>query len=166
MKKITVIFFVFMMGLKAYPQGNPSKVDVGDKAFDIKGLDETGKEIKLSDYYGEKYILLNVTATYCNGCWKTYDHMNEAQDKYGDKLKVISFHYDDLRDQWNKIAKHSEIDFRCTSIWEAENKSQISKTYQIDGFPYFFIIDKEGIIVEKWLGISKIRMNWKLKKYL
>jgi len=166
MKKTIAILFVFLLAIKAYPQSKPGKVDVGDKAFDIKGLDETGKEIKLSDYYGKKYILLNVTATYCDGCWRTYDHMNEAQEKYGDKLKVISFHLDDHIEQWNKIAKHSKIDFKCTSIWKTENKNQISKTYQIDALPSFFIIDKEGIIVEKWAGISKIKMNWKLKKHL
>lgn len=166
MKRTSVTFLVFLIVIAAYSQGNPKKVDVGDKAFDFTGFDEAGKEIRLSDYYGKKYILLNFTATPCTGCWKTYDYMNEAQEKYPETLKVISFHFDNEREIWNRIAKESNIDFRCTHIWEAENKRQITNVYQIDGFPYFFLIDKEGIIVEKWLSNSKIRLNNRLKKYL
>jgi hypothetical protein len=44
MKKAIVLFFVFVTVLKVYSQENPSKVDVGDKAFDFIGLDENEKK--------------------------------------------------------------------------------------------------------------------------
>ena len=40
------------------------------------------------------------------------------------------------------------------------------KQYQIDGFPYYFLIDKEGKIVEKVFGYGKSKLNNMLKKNL
>ena len=136
MKRILTII-LSLISIIVYSQ-NSLTVDVGDKAYNFIGLDEEGTEIKLSDYKGSKYVLLNFTATYCGPCWGTYDQMNQVQEKYRNELKVISFHWDDAKEQWHKMAKNANIDFKCTSIWEANNKEQVSKVYQIDGWPYFF----------------------------
>ena len=80
-------------------------VNVGDLAYEIIGNDEEGNDIKLSDFEGNKCVLLSFSATYCGPCWETYDQMNEVQDKYKGQLKVIAVHWDDLKEQWNKIVK-------------------------------------------------------------
>lgn len=156
----TIILFIFVT---VYGQKSLI-VDVGDPAFEIIGKDETGNEIKLSDYKGNRYVLLNFTATYCGPCWDTYDQLNNVQEKYKEELKVISIHWDDLREQWNKIANHKNIKFECTSIWEVREKDHIMDVYQIDGWPYFFIIDKEGKIVTKWFGARERKLKRMLRK--
>jgi len=138
----------------------------GDRAFNFIGIDEKGNEIQLNDFKGEKFVLLNFTATACGPCWGTYEQMNDVQDKYSERLKVISFHDDNMKEQWNKIAEKNEIAFKCTSIWTADNKREITKTYQIDGWPYFFLINKEGIIVEKWFGNNEKKLNRRIKRHL
>ncbi|MGO3237864.1 MAG: TlpA family protein disulfide reductase [Psychroflexus halocasei] len=144
---------------------NSQKVSVGDKMFNIVGNDENGLSIDVSDYLG-KYILLNFTATNCGPCWKTYNIMNEMQSKYSDDLKVISFHLDNDLKKWNSIAKSMDINFKCTSIWESKNKTEILKTYDVDGFPYFYLIDKDGIIIKKWFGNKRNKIVKVLNKHI
>lgn len=163
MKKV-IALVVFLFAFVTVNGQKDSTVDVGDPAFEINGYDENGNEIKLSDYKGDKYVLLNFTATYCGPCWATFNQMNEVQEKYEDELKVISIHWDELRDQWEKIAKHNNINFECTSIWEARGKDRIMDVYQIDGWPYFFIIDKEGVIVAKWFGARERKLKRMLRR--
>ncbi|WP_100613506.1 TlpA family protein disulfide reductase [Confluentibacter citreus] len=165
MKNFILLSLALLFFSHIYSQNNFT-VDAGDQAYDFIGINEHGEEIKLSDYNGKKYILLNFTATYCGPCWGTYNQMNKVQEKYKNELKVISFHWDDAKEQWNKMAKRANIDFKCTSIWDAKNKDEISKIYQIDGWPYFFLIDKKGTIVEKWFGNNEKRLDRKLIKYL
>lgn len=158
---MTLGVFPGMMPLCAQKVAEP-----GGKAYDFVGFNEKGDEIRLSDFEGRKYVLLNFSATACAPCWKTYLPMNEIQEKYKGALKVISFHTDDAKDQWNRIAEHHGLDFQCTTIWEAIDKEKISEVYQIDGWPYFFLIDQDGIIVEKWFGNSKRKLKRKVRKHL
>ena len=154
------------MSLVSVIAQNDFKVDVGDPAYEIIGTDEKGAEIKLSDYKNDKFVLLSFSATYCGPCWETYDQMNEVQDMYKGQLKVIAIHWDDLKEQGDKIAKSKNIQFKCTSIWEAEEKAKVMDVYGIDGWPYFFIIDKEGMIVAKWFGARERKMKRMLRKWI
>ena len=168
MKKILLILIFGFITVLNYAQGkNDLAVDKGDQAFNFIGIDEEGNEIEINDFKGKKFVLLNFTATACGPCWGTYEQMNRVQEKYSERLKVISFHQDsNMKEQWNKIAKKNGIEFNCTSIWTADSKKEIGKVYQIDGWPYFFLINKEGIIVEKWFGNNEKKLNKRIKKYL
>ena len=160
-----LIFGLFLITMDVYAQEDLT-VDEGDQAYNFIGIDEEGKEIALEDYRGKQYVLLNFTATYCGPCWGTYEQMNRVQKKYAEELKVISFHWDDAKAHWKKMAEKAKIDFECTSIWEAKDKAKISEVYQIDGWPYFFLIDKEGTIVAKWFGNNEKKLNRKIKKWV
>jgi len=154
-----LILLMLMISIKSFAQ----KVSVGDIAYNIVGTDENENQIDLSEYRG-KYILLNFTATNCGPCWKTYDIMNEMQDNYQNKLKVVSFHVDNDKEKWNSISKRMNIDFKCTSIWGSEEKSKIVDIYNIDGFPYFYLINKKGKIIKKWFGNQKNKIVRILKQ--
>lgn len=130
MKK-TIFIWLATTSISIYSQN--ITVDIGDQAYDFTGIDEKGNEIKISDYKNEKYILLNFTATYCGPCWGTYSQMNRVQEIYQNELKVISLHWDNEKEQWAKMAEKAKIEFNCTSIWEAKDKSKICDIYKIDG---------------------------------
>lgn len=161
--KLTFLI-IMMISLENFTQ-NSKIISVGDKLFNISGTDEFGKKIDISDYK-EKYILLNFTATNCGPCWKTYNVMNELQSTYLNKLKIISFHADNDMEKWKSIAKELNISFNCSTIWDSKEKSKILEIYNIDGFPYFFLINKDGIIVKKWFGNQKEKLIRNLKRHL
>ncbi|PKQ45843.1 TlpA family protein disulfide reductase [Confluentibacter flavum] len=111
MKNFILFILALLFFCQTYSQINFT-VDAGDQAYDFIGIDDNGEEIKLSDYNGKKYILLNITATYCGPCWGTYNQMNKVQEKYKNELKVISFHWDNEKEQWYKMAQKANIDFK------------------------------------------------------
>lgn len=161
-RNASLLATILFINLNLASQNLP-KVEIGQKAFNIVGLDEKGDTINLNNYKGTT-VLLNFTATYCGPCWKTYPIMDKMQKEYGEKLKVISVHFDDKINQWNRMAKQLNIEFKSTSIWTIENKSRVFDIYQIGGFPYFFIIDKDGIIRKKWFGNKERMIVKNLKK--
>jgi peroxiredoxin len=159
---------LLLTSLTAFSQ-DKQKVKIGDKAFDFVGYDKNGKEVKISDYQNKRYVLLNFTALGCGPCWPTYNQMNSVQEKYKDQLKVISFHHEneDLKDKWFEMAARYKIDFQCTAVWNVIDKTRVFNDYQVPGFPYFFLIDKNGNIVGKWWGgKSEESLEKKIKKYI
>ncbi len=164
MKKKLRIFFTCLLMFSSCFQLMSQKIDVGSKAVDFTGYDvKSKKRINLSQYKNKKNVLLNFTATYCGPCWKTYPHMDKLQQKYPSDLKVISVHGDEKKETWYKIAKRLKIDFKSATIWNVDEKEKIKKIYDIDQYPVFFLIDKKGIIVDRWVGNKKKYMDYSVK---
>ncbi|WP_299157222.1 TlpA disulfide reductase family protein [uncultured Tenacibaculum sp.] len=164
MKKKVIILLKCLFMFGSCLQLVSQNIDIGSAAVDIKGYDVKSKKyIKLSQYKNKKNVLLNFTATYCSPCWKTYPHMDKLQQKYPSDLKVISIHGDETKDLWYKIAKRLKVNFKSATIWKVEDKEKIKKIYKIKQYPTFFIINKEGIIIDKWVGNRKKYMDYSVK---
>ncbi|SEB84951.1 Thiol-disulfide isomerase or thioredoxin [Tenacibaculum sp. MAR_2009_124] len=163
MKNKVILFLVFTFSFSPIVTGQ--NLEIGDKIVDFRGYDVKSKRyIRLSQFKKKKNVLLNFTATYCGSCWKTYPHMQELQKKYASKLKVVSVHGDEKKVKWYEIAKRLKIDFKCTTMWKVEGKEKIKKVYGVDKYPTFFAIDKNGIIIDKWVGNQEKRMKTVIKK--
>ncbi len=166
--KICLTLFL-LSSFTAFSQSK-RKVKVGDNAFDFVSYDKNGEEFKISSYKDQKYVLINFTSIGCAPCWFTYSQMNRAQDKYADKLKIISVHHEDdtLREKWFEMAGRYKIDFKCTSVWKVKNKEKVLfSDYNIPGFPYYFLIDKNGKVMGYWWGgKNEDSLEKKLNKYL
>lgn len=134
----------------------------GDLAPNFEEVDDEGNAIVLESYRG-KVVLLNFTATWCGYCWYTYDQMDALQKEYGDQLKIISFHLDDDKARWNDIAQRKNIQFDVSSIWDSEQKKSIYEQYGADGFPYFVVIDHNGVIRKKWFGNLEKKLSKQVK---
>ncbi|MEO6130357.1 MAG: TlpA disulfide reductase family protein [Saprospiraceae bacterium] len=161
-------YYLILFLLCTYINNSISQIETktgkGDTAYNIVGIDQSGNDISISAFKG-KYILLNFTATYCKPCWSTYEHLDDIQEKYIKKLKIISFHIDDERADWERIAKKLNIEYNCSSIWDGVNKPDILDKYKIDGFPYFFLIDRNGIIIKKWFGNRTTKLDRFFKRF-
>ncbi|CAM1374593.1 TlpA family protein disulfide reductase [Tenacibaculum xiamenense] len=163
MKNKIILFLMFTFSFS--PIVKSQNLEVGDKAVDFRGYDvKTKRYIRLSQFKKKKNVLLNFTATYCGSCWKTYPHMQELQKKYGSKLKVISIHGDEKKAKWYEIAKRLKIDFKCATMWKVEGKEKVKKAYGVDKYPSFFVINKNGVIIDKWVGNQEKRMKTVVKK--
>jgi len=67
---LVVIFLAGVFGNKDEKRKKLPRPSIGDTARDFTYSDLQGRDVKLSDFYGKKVVLLNVWATWCTSCKK------------------------------------------------------------------------------------------------
>ena len=129
-------------------------LQVGDKAPAVLGVNQDGKEIKLSDYQGKKIVLYFYPKDNTPGC--TAQACN-LRDNYEDLqqagYEVIGVSADSQKSHQNFIAKH-ELPFELIADTEKTlselfgtwgEKSMYGRSY-MGMFRTSFIIDEQGVI--------------------
>jgi DsbE subfamily thiol:disulfide oxidoreductase len=128
----------------------PWKLDriIGTKApdFTIKNL--KGKKVSLASFKG-KPVLLNIWATWCPYCRRERAELNELYKRYNEKgLVIISVANDDSVDKVRKYIKKRPADFIVLS----DEDGIVTEAYGVYALPTNFLIDRNGIIRQKFTG--------------
>ena len=120
-----------------------------DRAPDFKAKDLDGKDIALEAYKG-KVVLLNFWATWCGPCRAEIPSLIELQVKYKDQMQILGMNVDD----------EDETQVRAVVQGEGINYPVVMTTPQvrvayggIGGLPTVFIINTEGRVVQKHIGL-------------
>ena len=90
----------------------------------------------------------------------------ELQKQYQDKLVIISFHMDNMKEKWKRRAVSSGINFDVISIWDSENKQKIFDSFAPDMFPSFVLLDQNRKILKKWGGNFEKRLRKNVKRVM
>jgi len=116
--------------------------------LDINDLD--GKPISLDQTKG-KIVLLNFWATWCGPCRAEIPDLIELQSKYKDKLAIIALATDeDEPVEVKKFAQKHGINYRIGMATDPLR----AKYGGIPALPTSFIIDPEGRVVQKHIGLN------------
>ena len=137
----------------ALKQNNPylkfSPLRVGQPApdFTLPGLD--GKMVSLSDYRGH-VVLVNVWATWCPPC---VDEMPSMEKLYralkGENFEILAVSIDALgKKAVAPFMKKYNLSFPALM----DPDGTIKTLFQTTGVPESFIINQEGILIEKVIG--------------
>ena len=137
----------------ALKQNNPylkfSPLQVGQPApgFTLPGLD--GNMVSLSDYRGH-VVLVNVWATWCPPC---VDEMPSMEKLYrelkGENFEILAVSIDALgKKAVAPFMKKYNLSFPALM----DPDGTIKTLYQTTGVPESFIINQEGILIEKVIG--------------
>lgn len=110
-----------------------------------------GKLYDLNDFKG-KVILIDVWATWCGACIKSFPSVCELQKEFKNKDIVflfISTNADKDENEWkNFVLKHPEL----KGIHFRIDDSIFDKNYQISSLPRYILIDKKGKIVNAFVN--------------
>ena len=115
--------------------------------FSLPDLD--GQMVSLADYRG-KVVLLNIWATWCPPCLEEMPSMEKLyQELKGEGFEILAVSIDEsgAQDVLPFMQKH-KLSFPALT----DSKGAIKNLYQTTGVPESFIIDKDGILVEKVIG--------------
>jgi len=145
-----VIAMAVLFSLK---QNNPylkfSPLETGRPApnFTLPGLG--GKMVSLSDYKGH-VVLINIWATWCPPC---VDEMPSMQKLYqalkDENFEILAVSIDALGEKAvAPFMKKYNLSFPALM----DPDGTIKTLYQATGVPESFIIDKDGILIEKIIG--------------
>lgn len=136
----------------------------GDKAPEILGKDENGREIRLSDYSGKKLVLYFYPKDLTSGCTAeacSFRDQREALQQAG--MEVVGVSVDDARQHLKFKEKHglnfpliADVDKQLVEqfgVWQ--EKSMYGRKY-MGTVRTTFVINEEGI-VEQIFGPKQIK---------
>lgn len=138
---------------------NKKNVNPAYPIYDLKVVDNTNKEIQLSEFKNKKMLLVN-TASDC-GYTPQYEELQKLHEQFKNKLVIIGFPANDFKQQEKgsdeEIAKFCKINYGVT--FPLIRKSTVVKSENQN--PVF-----------KWLtdpvknGWNKHQPDWNFSKYL
>ena len=128
--------------------GKP-RLGKGVPAPDFALPDLDGNMINLADYKG-KVVFLNIWATWCPPCVEEMPSMEKLyQELKAEGFEILAVSMDVAGAQAVlPFMKKYKLNFPALTDTEGALKS----LYQTTGVPESFVIDKDGIIVEKVIG--------------
>lgn len=149
MKKLLLLTVVFCMFLFVFACGQePAILKVGDPAPDFSLVDLEGKTWVLSELKGQ-VVFVNFWATWCPPCMKELPSMQKLYTTLPeDKFKMLAILSNDKPAVANFVANQYGF---TMPILDDSQKLTGSK-YAVTGLPETFIVDKQGILREKFIG--------------
>jgi thiol-disulfide isomerase/thioredoxin len=120
----------------------------GAPAFQLNDLE--GKPLSLAEAKG-KIVLLNFWATWCGPCRAEIADLVDLQKRYAEKLEIIALATDeDDADEVRRFVLKSGINYRVAMI-----SDEVRRDYGgIAALPTSFVIDAQGRIVQKHVGLN------------
>lgn len=132
------------------------KFFIGKQALEFSQKNPEGKSINLSDFKG-KYLLLDFWASWCIPCRKENPNLLKVYKKYhqkGFEILAVSLDYD--KTDWVKAIKEDGLIWQHVSDLSGWKNKVSKKLYKISSIPSNYLIDPEGVIIEKNLKGNKL----------
>lgn len=135
----------------------------GQTAPEISGKDADGKQFKLSDYRG-RVVLLLFSANWCGPCKAMYPDLRQlASALESGPFAVLAVMGDQKIDSVIRDTERGDIRWRA---WFDGDPGPIATDWNIQSWPTLFLIDHNGIIVERDPGRSYEALKAAIDKLL
>lgn len=113
-----------------------SRVDVPN--FTLPDLE--GQMVTLSEFKGQRPVLLVFWATWCPYCKEEMPNLMALKEKYGDRLQILAI---DIQESRQKVASYaSGQNFNFPVLLDEEG--EVAEQYGVAGVPTLVLIDKDG----------------------
>lgn len=126
-------------------------VSVGAPAPAFQAVTLQGDSIALADMRGDA-VLVNIWATWCPPCRQEMPGLQALHEEYaGEGLHVLGVSIDS-RSAGRDVATFTE-DFGLTFPILLDPEERVTRVFRTTGVPETFLIDREGEIVRRWIGL-------------
>jgi len=148
MLKRLVILSIIVMTLAACTDNSTPQGALAAPDFALQ--DMNGKTVRLSDYKG-KTVLLEFWATWCPPCREAVPGLEKLHNTYKDKgLVVLAVSMD--QGGWDQVTSFiSEHHITYTVL---KGSDDVAEKYRIRAIPMMLILNKEGNISKRYLGMG------------
>jgi peroxiredoxin len=148
MKKIMFLMLAGCLVLFIAACGEAPVATVGKPAPDFDTVDLKGNTWSLSKLKGQ-VVFVNFWATWCPPCREEMPSMQRLYNKLPkDKFKMIALFNKDKP----ALAKDFVTKLGITIPILDDQQNIIGQRYSLTGLPETFIVDKQGVIREKFIG--------------
>ena len=109
-----------------------------------------------------KYLLLDFWGAHCGPCKLSIPELKAIAETMSDKLEVVSISID-AKSTWKQSSIEHGICWHNLNDLRGREYDAISILYDVIGYPTFFIISPEGVILDKMKGYSEGVVTYWLK---
>ena len=122
-----------------YPAGKE-----GTKVAEFTVKDKEGKEISLASLReGNKYVLIDFWASWCNPCRKEIPNLKNLYKLYGDKgFQIVSISIDKKKAEWEKALEEEQLPWP-----NFLDETGVADLYKVRFVPTMYLIDAQGTLV-------------------
>ncbi len=119
----------------------------GSFAPDFTCTDLQGKPVSLSDFRG-KVVYLDMWATWCGPCRLEIPHAITLEEEFrNDDIVFLAVSLDDSEKEWRDFIKKKKMT-GVHVISKGNFSSDVAQLYNVKGIPQYFIIGRDGKIVD------------------
>lgn len=160
--QIVVLFFVVsVLVFLALGIRSDASAEIGDPGFNFELEDVDGNIHSLSDYKGN-VIVLNYFTSWCQPCIEEAPELEAFNKEYKDRATLLIIDRGETKGSVKKFIE--ENNSKITYLFDFN--MDVSKRYRVAGQPETIIIDKDGIIRDRIIGVvSKDVLALKVSKY-
>src|SRR4030065_2705473 len=127
---------------------NMASANKGSFAPDFTLYDLSGKKVMLSQFRG-KVVVLNFWSIWCGPCLAEMPSLNKLYLEFKDRgLVVIAVAEDPAEKPVKSYVQEKGIAFLIL----IDKDKKVYFKYSLFGIPVTFLIDKKGVITEKFIG--------------
>jgi peroxiredoxin len=127
------------------------KHEVGDKFTDFEMKNTKGEIIKFSENLGRSVTLLEFWASWCGPCRKQNPDLVKTYKRYSEEgFEIFSVSLDFSKAEWEKAIASDNLTWNHVSDLKGRN-STAGIIYGINAIPDNFLIDKNGVIIAKYI---------------
>ena len=154
---ISVLAFGFTTIKKNTQEEVKIGLNIGDKAPELAYESPDGKILKLSDLKG-KMVLIDFWASWCGPCRRenpnvvaAYKEYKNMKFKNGDGFTVYGVSLDKNKESWVQAIEKDGLEWKYQVSDLQQWRSEGAAIYKVSSIPMNFLIDGDGIIIDKGL---------------
>lgn len=145
-----------------------NKLLVKNMAKDFTVYNMEGEQVKLSDYKGEKPVVINFWASWCPPCKEEMPFFQEATNTYSsDDIEILMINLTDGRRETKETALNymKENNYNMNVMFDIEFSA--AESYIINSIPRTIFVDKDGYISGEYSGmINRDLLNDNIEKLI
>ncbi len=125
-------------------------LSVGKTPPNVESRNLDGEKVQLKDYKG-KVVVLDIWATWCGPCKSMIPHEREMVKKHKDEpFALISVSGDEEKGTLKKFLQTTKMPW--VHWWDGP-RGEIIKGWYIQALPTIYVLDAEGVIRYKFVGV-------------
>jgi methylamine dehydrogenase accessory protein MauD len=124
--------------------GQEMGLEIGTQAPDFTLPDTAGQMVSLDDFAGQR-VLLAFSSTHCRACTEMYPHLRAFSESREDvQIVLIS---QGSAEENRQLVEEQGFAFPVLPVsgWN----DPVMEDYQVPGTPFFYVIDGEGVVINR-----------------
>jgi cytochrome c biogenesis protein CcmG, thiol:disulfide interchange protein DsbE len=119
------------------------------------GLTAPGGDLDLAQYRG-KVVVIDFWASWCKPCRQSIPWLNQMRARYGESgLVIVGVNVDAVHSDAERFLRDVPIEFELVF----DPQGALARRYEIKGMPTSVVVDRNGNIVQRFLGFRQAEIS-------